>query len=67
MYVPKGLNLLVDIDSTPVLNNVLVEGGLIFPSDLDSAHLRTFDANTVFIHKGFLEVGTEAEPYTSKL
>jgi hypothetical protein len=30
VYVPKGLNLLVDIDKSPLLNAVFVEGSLIF-------------------------------------
>jgi hypothetical protein len=30
VYVPAGLHLLVDVDSTPVLSAVLVEGSLIF-------------------------------------
>ena len=32
VYIPAGLHLLVDVDSTPVLKAVLVEGSLIFPS-----------------------------------
>lgn len=67
VVVPKGTNLLVDIDSTPKLNLVLVEGSLIFPSNPDPTHVRTFDAKNVFVHKGYMEVGTEADPYTSKL
>lgn len=30
IYVPPGLNLLVDVDSTEMLNAVIVEGSLIF-------------------------------------
>ena len=30
VYVPTGLNLLVDVDSTPELNLIMVEGSLIF-------------------------------------
>lgn len=34
VVVPKGLNLLVDIDHSPILNLVLVDGGsIVFPSD----------------------------------
>ena len=36
VYIPAGLNLLVDIDQTPVLNAVLVEGGLVFAPDEDN-------------------------------
>jgi len=34
IYIPKGMNLLVDVDRTPKLNAVLVEGSLLFmPSE----------------------------------
>ena len=66
--VPKGLNLLVDIDFSPVLNLVIVDGGsIIFPPNSDPNHKRTFDAHYIFINNGYMEVGTEAEPYTSKI
>jgi G8 domain/IPT/TIG domain len=67
VYVPKGLHLLVDVDSTPILSAVVVEGSLIFPPDEDPNHLRTFDAHYVMIRDGYFEIGTEQFPYTSKL
>lgn len=67
VYVPKGLNLLVDVDSTPVLSAVVVEGGLIFPSNSNPNHLRTFDAHYILVRGGLFEAGTEEFPYTSKL
>jgi hypothetical protein len=33
IYVPKGLNLLMDIDSTPVLMAIIVEGSLLIQPD----------------------------------
>ena len=30
IYVPTGLNLFVDVDETPMLNTLIVEGSLIF-------------------------------------
>jgi hypothetical protein len=36
--IPKGLHLLVDIDSSPKLSFIVVEGSLIFPPDNDSSH-----------------------------
>ena len=66
--VPEGLNLLVDIDSSPELNMVLVDGGSItFPSNPDPNHVRTFDAKVIFIRNGIFEAGTERDPYSSKL
>lgn len=67
VYIPAGLNLLVDIDSSPHLNAVIVEGALIFAPDDDPTHERFFDANYIFVHGGLMEVGTEEFPYTSKI
>mmetsp|Transcript_20898 Transcript_20898/g.32323 ORF Transcript_20898/g.32323 Transcript_20898/m.32323 type:complete len:155 (-) Transcript_20898:460-924(-) len=67
VWIPEGLNLLVDIDTSPVLKAVVVEGSLIFASDSDDSHMRSFDANYIFVNKGRMEAGTEEHPYTSKL
>lgn len=67
LYIPAGLHLLVDVDSTPLLDAVLVEGSLIFPPDDDPNHVRTFDARYVMVKGGYLEIGTEKFPYSSKL
>ena len=57
------------MDTSPLLNLVIVEGGsIIFPCDDTNAnHLRKFDANYIFLHDGYMEVGTEDDPYCSKL
>jgi len=65
--IPKGLNLLVDVDSTPILSAVVVEGSLIFPPNPNPNHLRTFDAHYVMVRGGTFEAGTEDYPYTSQL
>jgi len=67
VFVPKGLNLYVDVDSTPKMNAILVEGSLIFAPDKKTTHVRTFDAMYIFIKGGYMEVGTEKHPYTSKM
>jgi len=68
VVVPKGLNLLVDIDASPQLNMVLIDGGsIVFPSHTDSDHERTFDAKIIFVNNGVFEAGTKADPYSSKL
>lgn len=60
VYVPPGLHLLVDVDSTPVLSAVLVEGSLIFaPHPSNPEHTRTFDAHYILVRGGYMEVGTE--------
>lgn len=65
--IPVGTSILFDVDSTPVLDTVIVEGSLFFISDADSEHVRTFDAHNIIIQGGYMEVGTEEQPYTSKL
>ena len=44
IQVPKGQHLLVDIDKSPKLSLVNVEGSLIFAPDADPNHLREFNA-----------------------
>lgn len=63
--IPQGLHLLVDVDSTPVLSFLSVEGSLIFPPDADPSHMRTFDAHYILVQGGYLEIGTEEYRYTS--
>lgn len=66
VYVPSGLNLMVDIDESPMLNLVMVEGTIIFPSnDTNTDHHRKFHARYIFITNGTMEVGTEKYPYQS--
>jgi hypothetical protein len=62
-----GRNLLVDVDSTPILSFIVVEGSLIFAPDADLTHERTFDAGYIIVKGGYLEIGTEEFPYDSKL
>jgi len=67
VYVPVGLNLYVDIDRSPILNAVIVEGSIIFAPETDPNHERFFDAKYIFVSGGLMEVGTEEFPYTSKI
>lgn len=67
IYIPPGLNLLVDVDKTELLNAVIVEGSLIFAPELDKEHHRWFDAHYIFVRNGNMEVGTEEHPYDSKI
>jgi hypothetical protein len=67
VYIPPGLNLLVDVDRTANLRAVIVEGQLIFAPSSNPNHERFFDAMYIFVHGGSMEVGTEEFPYTSKL
>ena len=66
--IPKGQHLLFDIDASPQLVAIIVEGSLIFPpNDDDPTHHRTFDAEYIMIQYGYMEVGTEENPYTSRI
>lgn len=67
IYIPPGLHLLVDVDSTPILSAVLVEGSLIFDPNANPNYQKYFDANYIMVDGGYMEVGTEDFPYTSKL
>jgi hypothetical protein len=40
VYVPSGFNLLVDVDKTPQLNAIVVEGSIIFAPDSNPNHER---------------------------
>lgn len=67
LHIPAGQMLIVDIDVSPMLWAVIVEGSLVFIPDKDENHRRTFDANYIFIKGGVFEVGTSDHRYTSKL
>ena len=68
IHIPVGLNLLVDIDRSPLLNLVLVEGSIIFvPDENDPDHERYWDAAYMFVNGGSMEVGTAEHRYTSKI
>lgn len=68
VWIPAGLNVLVDVDSTPILNAVIVEGEIIFESNENNRlHQRHFDCHYIYVHKGSLEAGTKQHPYNSKL
>ncbi len=65
IHIPKGQNLLVDVDEVKQLGAVLVEGSIIFLPDGVDTHERTFAAEYIFLNGGYMEVGTETAPYTS--
>jgi len=66
--IPTGRHLLVDVDSTPILNTIVVQGSLLFAPHLtDPTHHRTLDARIILVNGGYMEMGTNAFPYTSKL
>lgn len=65
--IPSGRHLLVDVN-VPKLSFVVVYGSLIFePNVSDHSDHKTFDAGYIMVNGGYLEVGTEEYPYTSRL
>ena len=68
VHIPVGQTLVVDIDKSPILKAVLIEGSLIFAPSSSPTHQRTFDAEYIFVSTNALfEAGTETNRYTSKL
>lgn len=66
--IPSGQHLLVDVQNVPQLEFVLVYGSLIFESnENDPTDHKTFDAGYIMVNGGYLEIGTEQFPYSSKL
>jgi hypothetical protein len=57
------MHLIVDIEKTPRLSLVLVEGSLIFDQDF----ARSFNVDIILVKNGYLEIGTEDEPYCEDL
>ena len=57
-----GQVILVDV-STPILYSVLIEGGIIFEDERDLE----FNAIMIICHMCFIQIGTEATPFTHKL
>lgn len=47
--IPAGLHLLLDIDVTPLLNTIIVEGSLIMLPDSDSTHERELHAHIIMV------------------
>ena len=66
--IPAGRNLLVDVNVPEKLAAVLIYGSLIFAPDASNEETqRSFNAGYIMVNGGYLEVGTEEHPYTSKL
>lgn len=73
VYIPAPGKVLYDVDSTPMLSLITVEGKLFIapeysaPFVVDETHVRTLDAMYIFVYCGYLEIGTEDYPYESQL
>ncbi len=68
VHIPKGVHVRMNANKVGVLGAVLIEGALYFKPETDATHHREFAAEYIFVKDGgHLEIGTEANPYTSKL
>lgn len=56
--IVPGANILLDI-STPLLNNLVINGRLTFLNNLTNPLDLTLNARTVFVHAGELIIGNE--------
>jgi hypothetical protein len=56
------MHVLFDLEKSPVYSLVVVEGSLIFDQKAKS-----FDAEYILVKEGYLEIGTEDEPFTGEL
>ena len=67
VHVPVGQTLLVDVPSVPRLASMVVEGMVIFHDFDNNGQEKTFDSSFIMVRDGVLRIGTEDEPYESKL
>ena len=69
MSIPSGETLLIDVNAgtLPKLKAVIVEGNLIFEESADPTHHTHFRAEYIMVFNGHLQVGTEADPFGSKI
>jgi hypothetical protein len=56
------MHVLFDLEESPVYSLVLVEGSLIF-----AQNAKSFDAEYILVKEGYLEIGTEDEPFAGDL
>jgi hypothetical protein len=60
VVIQSGWNMLFDIDQTPILNMVTINGRLRFEDALQDLHLR---AKYIFVRSGELIIGSEDRAY----
>jgi hypothetical protein len=61
--IPPGVWIEFDLEETPLLHFVTVNGRLSFKNDPEEAVDRTIHAYIVFVRQGELLIGDEEEPY----
>ena len=65
IYIPKGQTLFFDIDNSPILDNILIEGSLVFldAESLEAGKDISIHSKRILIQRGNLIIGTETHPY----
>lgn len=61
--IPSGAWIEFDMEETPLLKSLTVNGRLSFKNDVDAAANRTINSHWVFVRAGELIIGSEEEPY----
>ena len=62
VHVESGMNIIFDLDESPIFKLIRINGKVTFKKDKDS-HLR---AKHIFVRAGELEIGTKEEPFEHK-
>ncbi len=50
--IPMMKEIIFDLDTSPILGDVIVEGSLIFMPDKDRQHTRYFNARSIIVKNG---------------
>ena len=61
--MPSGWNLLLDLEETPVLNSLTINGRLSFIQNGQNVHLRS---KYIFVRAGELFIGSEETPFENE-
>lgn len=61
--VPSGAWIEFDMEDTPLLKSLTINGRLTFKNDPEEAANRTINSHWVFVRAGELLIGTEEEPF----
>lgn len=64
--IPPGVNMAFDIEESPLLKSLTINGRLTFLNDPETPADRTLHSYWVYIRQGELIIGTEEEPYNGE-
>lgn len=61
--VTPGTNMLFDIDESPMLKQLTINGRLSFDNDAENPRNQTIHTKILYVRQGELLIGSEEEPY----